>query len=99
MGITFKETILGNMYTEYDNWEQLQEGVTAAVERSVDSAMEAYEDFSDTVEEAMEIAGTSIDTFSEDAEEDLYDGSESTLPDANKALRKIFDAAVVAYIF
>ena len=27
----------------------------------------------------------------EDAEEDLYDGSESTLPDANKALRKIFD--------
>lgn len=27
----------------------------------------------------------------EDAEADLYDGSESTLPDANKVLRKIFD--------
>ena len=27
----------------------------------------------------------------DDAEDDLYDGSESTLPDANKALRKVFD--------
>ena len=60
---TFKNTILGQMNTQYDTWEQLTSGTTQAVNSTIEEVIETYREFKTNVEEAMKAAGTSTDGF------------------------------------
>jgi hypothetical protein len=66
---TFRDTILGGMYSEYDNFKELQNGVTLALEESVKGLTGAYGDLQTKISNVCSLAGVDIKEFSKLATE------------------------------
>ena len=75
---TFRESILGQMYTDYDSFEQLEAGVSEAVQRTVNAVSSEFTAFQTNVDNTLNEAGLSVEGFSDKATEDLEEVRKKT---------------------
>ena len=82
---TFKETILGKLYSDLTSFEELEGKMNTAIQGTLSDLITAHQDFEDDVELAMNNAGTSVSGFKDDATKDLGDVDQK-VQDLNKSV-------------